>query len=124
MNHQDLHVHLRTSPHLRESPAVDVIMQNVVYALLPVCAYAVYQFGISVLSLLLVCTGAGVLTEHLICILSAKESTVKDWSAVITGILLALTLPPGFPLWMGAVAAVVGIGIAKMFFGGLGYNIM
>ena len=124
MNHQDLHVHLRTSPHLRESPSVDVIMQNVVYALLPVCAFSVYQFGISVLSLLLVCTGACVLTEHLICILSAKDSTVKDWSAVITGILLALTLPPGFPLWMGAVAAIVGIGLGKMFFGGLGYNIM
>jgi electron transport complex protein RnfD len=49
---------------------------------------------------------------------------VGDWSAVITGILLALILPPGFPLWMAAVTAIVGVGVGKMFFGGLGYNVM
>lgn len=115
---------LRTSPHLRFSPSVDVIMRNVVYAMLPVCAYAIFQFGISVLALLLVTTGTALLTEHVICRLSGKGSTTRDWSVTITGILLALTLPPGFPLWMAAVAAIFGVGVGKMFFGGLGYNVM
>jgi len=115
---------LRTSPHLRVTPTVDVIMRNVVYALLPVCAFSIYQFGVSVLALIVVCTATCVLTEHLICKMSGKTTTVSDWSAIITGILLALTLPPGFPLWMAAVASIFGIGVGKMFFGGLGFNVM
>jgi electron transport complex protein RnfD len=99
-------------------------MRNVVYALTPVCLYAIYQFGISVLALIIVCSGACVLTEHAICKLSNKPSTIGDWSAVISGMLLALCLPPGFPLWMAAVAAFAGIGLGKMFFGGLGFNVM
>lgn len=117
-------VQLRTSPHLRPAPSVDVIMRNVVYAMLPICAFSVYQFGISVLALLIVCTGTCVLTEHWGCKLSNKPSTVDDWSAVITGILLALILPPGFPLWMAAVTGFVSIALGKLFFGGLGYNVM
>lgn len=115
---------LRTSPHLRFSPSVDVIMRNVVYALIPVCAYAVFQFGISVLALLIVCTGSCLLTEHIVCRLSGKASSTRDWSVTITGLLLALTLPPGFPLWMAAVAGIFGVGVGKMFFGGLGHNVM
>ena len=115
---------LHTSPHLRVAPAVNVIMRNVVWALLPVCAFSVYQFGISVLALLVVCTVVCLVTEHVICRLSGKPSTTGDWSVIITGILLALTLPPGFPLWMAAVAAFVGVAIGKMFFGGLGFNVM
>jgi electron transport complex protein RnfD len=118
-------VQLRTSPHLRVSPPVNVIMRNVVYALLPVCAFSIYQFGISVLALLIVSTVACVLTEYLVCRLSKREtSSINDWSATITGLLLGLTLPPGFPLWMAAVAGFVGIALGKMFFGGLGYNVM
>ncbi len=117
-------VELRTSPHLHQPVSVDVIMRNVVYALLPVCAYAVFQFGISALALLVVCTVVCVGTEQLFCKLSGRESTVGDWSVVITGLLLALTLPPAFPLWMAAVAAFFGVAVGKVFFGGLGYNVM
>jgi electron transport complex protein RnfD len=52
-----------------------------------------------------------------------RESTLGDWSAAITGILLALTLPPGFPLWMGVVAGFVAIALGKAIFGGLGFNV-
>lgn len=124
MSDQGPNVILRTSPHLRVSPPVNVIMRNVVYALLPVCAFAIYQFGISVLALIIVCTGTCVLSEHFLAKLSGIDSPVRDWSAVITGILLALCLPPGFPLWMAAVASFAGIGLGKMFFGGLGFNVM
>ena len=124
MSEKAPNVLLRTSPHLRVAPPVNVIMRNVVYALLPVCAFSIYQFGISVLALLIVCTGTCVLTEHAISRLAGRPSTINDWSAVITGILLALILPPGFPLWMGAVSGFIGIAIGKAFFGGLGYNVM
>jgi electron transport complex protein RnfD len=116
-------IELRTSPHVRRAPSVDEIMRNVVYALLPVCAFAVYQFGISALTLILVTVVACVGTEHLFCRLSKKPTTVGDFSAVITGILLALTLPPGFPLWMAAVAGFLGIALAKVMFGGIGFNV-
>jgi electron transport complex protein RnfD len=118
------HVLLRTSPHLREAPKVDDIMRNVVYALIPVCAFAVWQFGLSALALLATCTAACLITESVICRMSGKPSTVNDWSATIAGLLLALTLPPGFPLWMAAVAGVFGIAVGKAFFGGLGFNVM
>jgi electron transport complex protein RnfD len=116
-------VELRTSPHIRSAVSVDQIMRNVVYALLPVCAFAIYQFGLSALALILVTVLTCVGTEHLFCRLSGKPTTVGDFSAVITGMLLALTLPPGFPLWMAAVAGFVGIALAKITFGGIGLNV-
>ena len=119
-----LKIELRTSPHLKQTVTVEQIMRNVVYALLPVCAFAVYAFGISVLALLTVTTLTCVLSESLFCRLSGRPNTVNDWSIVITGLLLGLTLPPGFPLWMAAIAALVAVGLGKALFGGLGYNVM
>ena len=119
-----LRIELRTSPHLKQTVTVEQIMRNVVYALLPVCAFAVFAFGISVLLLLMVTTLTCVLSEVLFCRLAGKPSSVGDWSIVITGLLLGLSLPPGFPLWMAVVASVVAVGLGKALFGGLGYNVM
>jgi Na+-translocating ferredoxin:NAD+ oxidoreductase subunit D len=116
-------IEVRTSPHVRHTPSVDQIMRNVVYALLPVCAFAVFQFGISAVALILVTVLACAGTEQLFCRLSNKPTTLGDYSAVISGMLLALTLPPGFPLWMAAVAGFVGIALAKVMFGGIGLNV-
>lgn len=118
-----LNIELRTSPHLRKTHSVDSIMRNVVYALLPIAAFSVYQFGISALALILTVVASCLLTEMLFNYMGDKAQTVNDYSAVITGILLALTLPPGFPLWMGAVAGFIAIGLGKSLFGGLGYNL-
>jgi electron transport complex protein RnfD len=114
---------LRTSPHAHKGTSVEQIMCNVIYALLPICVFAVYQFGISAVALLATCTVACAGTEHLICRLGRKGTTVGDYSAVITGILLALTLPPGFPLWMGALGGVISIALGKAVFGGIGCNV-
>ncbi len=114
---------LRTSPHIWVESSVDTIMLNVVLALAPICLFAFYRFGIS--ALLLLATGilSCILTEQVICLAAGRKSTIGDFSAVITGILLALTLPPGFPLWMAFVGGVVAIGLGKGLFGGLGYNV-
>nr|VFJ92943.1 MAG: electron transport complex protein RnfD [Candidatus Kentron sp. H]VFJ93768.1 MAG: electron transport complex protein RnfD [Candidatus Kentron sp. H]VFK00661.1 MAG: electron transport complex protein RnfD [Candidatus Kentron sp. H] len=114
---------LRTSPHIRNAPSVDQVMRNVVYSLLPVCAFAIYQFGISALALILMTTLACVLTEQMFCWFSEKSTTIGDNSAVVSGILLGLTLPPGFPLWMAAVAGFIGIALGKVIFGGIGFNV-
>jgi electron transport complex protein RnfD len=103
---------------------VDQIMRNVVYALIPVAAYSVWQFGISALVLIVTTTLVAMLTERLFSRLAGRGNTLGDWSVVITGILLALTLPPGFPLWMAAVAAFIGVAMGKWLFGGLGFNVM
>ena len=113
---------IRTSPHIRSNVRVDIIMRNVVFALLPIAAFAVYAFGFTALVLLTVSTLSCVLAEHLLCIATGKESTVGDWSAVITGLLYGLTLPPGLPLWMVAGGGFIAIALGKFMFGGLGNN--
>jgi len=113
---------IRTSPHIVSGVEVDVIMRNVVYALLPVAAFAIYAFGYTALVLLVTATVSCVVAEHLLCILNKKETTIGDWSAVITGLLYGLTLPPGLPLWMVASGGFVAIGLGKFMFGGLGNN--
>ncbi len=116
-------IHVRTSPHLHSARSVDMIMRNVVYALVPICFYSVYNFGISaaalVMTTVVACTGF----EHMFCRLSKRPTTVGDFSVVITGVLLALTLPPGFPLWMAVVGSFVSVALGKMLFGGLGFNL-
>lgn len=124
MSDASVPIQLRTSPHLRTVRSVDEIMKHVALALSPVCLFSVYQFGLSAAALLLFTTAVCVGTEHFFCVLEKKPTTVGDWSAVVTGLLLALTLPPAFPLWMAAVGGIFGIAVGKLFFGGLGYNVM
>ena len=123
MPHTTPKVELRTSPHIRRAPTVEAIMRNVVYALLPICLFAVYQFGISALALIGVVVATCLATERFFNWMAAKPSTLSDYSATITGLLLALTLPPAFPLWMGAVAGFVAIALGKALFGGIGFNV-
>lgn len=124
MTDRHIKVELRSSPHLKQTVGTAQIMRNVVYALLPVCAFAVYNFGLSALVLIAVTTVSCMLTEAAFCRMAGKPSTLGDWSVVITGLLLGLTLPPGFPLWMAVVAGVVAVGLGKALFGGLGQNVM
>ncbi|MEQ9403909.1 MAG: RnfABCDGE type electron transport complex subunit D [Cyclobacteriaceae bacterium] len=116
-------LNISTSPHLMKDISVEVIMRNVVLAMLPVALFAVYAFGWNAALVLVTATGSCLLTEHVLCRISKKSSTVSDWSAIITGLLLGLTLPPIFPLWMTFLGGVLAIGMGKFLFGGLGYNV-
>ncbi|KAF0101423.1 MAG: electron transport complex protein RnfD [bacterium] len=120
---QPLRLELRTAPHVAKGNSVERIMFHVVLALLPICAFAVWQYGLSALALIITVTATCLLTERLFNRLSGTASTLSDWSATITGLLLALTLPPSFPLWMGVVAGFAAIALGKALFGGIGYNV-
>ncbi len=113
---------IRSSPHIGATSSVDTIMFNVVLAMLPVCGYAVYAFGLAALLVLLTAVLSCVATEHVLCRLRGRATSVGDWSIVITGMLYGLTLPPSLPLWMVAAGGVIAAGIGKSLFGGLGYN--
>jgi electron transport complex protein RnfD len=113
---------IRSSPHILSGHSVDTIMFNVVLALLPVTAFAVYAFGLAAVLTLSVAVISCLATEEFVCRMGGRESTLSDWSAAITGLLYGLTLPPGLPLWMVAVGGVIAVGLGKALFGGLGCN--
>lgn len=117
-------IELRTSPHVVKGTSVERIMFHVVLALLPIAAFSVWQYGLSALASLVTVTLVCVASERLFNRLSGVANTLSDWSATITGLLLALSLPPAFPLWMGAVAGFVAIALGKALFGGIGCNVM
>lgn len=116
-------LNISSSPHIYKKRSTADIMKNVVWALLPVVFFSVYSFGLNALLVIATATLASVLTEHFLCKLSKKETTIHDYSAVITGLLLGLTLPPSFPLWMAFVGGAISIALGKYIFGGLGYNV-
>jgi electron transport complex protein RnfD len=97
-------------------------MLSVVIALIPAVGYGVYLYGLSALALILVSIASAVAAEYLFRKLIKASTTVGDFSAVVTGLLLALILPPKTPLWMAALGSIFAIVVAKEFFGGLGAN--
>ena len=112
------------SPHLHTKTSTKSLMRDVVIALLPAVVVSVLFYGWSELLVLGVSVASCVLLEYLITKYLLKTScTIGDWSAVITGVLLALNLPSTTPWWVVFIGAVVAIGIAKMTFGGLGQNL-
>ena len=111
-----------TSPHLHSGASVEVIMRNVVYALMPVVLFSVYAFGLAALLVLLSAIISCVVSEHLLCRWTKQNTTISDYSIIITGLIYGLTLPPNLPLWMVFVGGFFAVAIGKFIFGGLGYN--
>lgn len=117
-------IEIRSAPHIKGPRSVEQIMFHVIGSLMPVCAFYVYQYGVSALASMLVVTAACLLTEWAFTRTGTQSGSVADGSAVITGLLLALSIPPGFPLWMGAVGGMVAIALGKALFGGIGFNVL
>ena len=97
-------------------------MLDVIIALLPTTAAGIWFFGMPAVWTILTCVATCLVTEALCRMAMKREPTVGDLSAVVTGLLLALNLPAGIPLWMAVVGSVFAIGICKQVFGGLGMN--
>lgn len=112
------------APHVHGDESTRKIMKDVLIALAPSMLVAVYFYGLSAIKLLLVAVIACMGVEFLIQkYLMRTKVTVTDLSAAVTGVLLALNLPPTTPWWVIVIGSVVAIGVAKMTFGGLGHNI-
>ena len=112
-----------SSPHIRGNFRTNRIMMDVVLALLPALAVGVWRFGVRALLVTLVSVGAAVAGEWLYSVLTRSRNTIVDGSAVVTGLLLAMTLPSTVPYWQAAVGSVFAIVVIKAFCGGLGQNI-
>ena len=113
-----------SNPHVRSKTGTSNIMLAVVIALLPAAGFGIYNFGLGALITIVVTVASTVLTEHLFEIICKKKITIGDYSAVVTGLLLALNLPVAAPWWIGVVGGVFAILVVKMLFGGLGQNFM
>lgn len=119
---EDNKILISHAPHIWKGFSTSRIMYLVVVALLFPAAAAIYFFGYYAIYLMLTCVVTAVLTEFIIKKIR-KKRFIMDGSAVITGLLLALTLPPRLPLWMAALGSFFAIAVVKEAFGGLGYNI-
>ncbi len=111
-----------SNPHIRSKISTSKIMLAVVIALLPTTIFGIWNFGLHALSLIIVTVVSAVVTELLYELGMKKKITIGDFSAVVTGLLLALNLPPKAPLWIGMIGGIFAILIVKMLFGGLGQN--
>ena len=115
---------ISSSPHIRSKVTTSNIMLMVIIALLPATAFGVYNFGLSALLVVVITTAAAVLTEYAYQKLMHKKVTIGDYSAALTGLLLALNLPAEAPWWMCVLGSVFAILVVKQVFGGLGQNFM
>ena len=117
-------LHVSSSPHVRDKVNTGNIMLTVLIALLPSALFGVYNFGPHALMLILVSILCCVATEAVYEKIVHKKLTIQDYSAAVTGLLLALNLPPNAPWWIAVIGSAFAILVVKQLFGGLGQNIM
>ena len=117
-------LNVTSSPHVRDKMDTQKIMALVVISLLPASIFGICNFGLHALVLILVTIASCVASEWIYEKIVHKKSTINDLSAVVTGLLLALNLPPTLPWWQAVLGGVFAIVIVKMLFGGLGQNFM
>ena len=113
-----------SNPHIRDKMTTSRIMQLVVIALLPTTLFGIWNFGVHALLVVLATVASSVFFEWLYDRLMHKKNTTTDFSAVVTGLLLALNMPPQIPIWMPILGSAFAIIVVKQLFGGLGQNFM
>ena len=113
---------IENTPHIRAAMTTQRIMRLVMLALLPASVMSVVQFGWRAAMLIVFCTVFSVACEGVCRNLMKREQTVRDGSAALTGLLLALNLPVTIPLWEAGLGCVIAIALVKQLFGGLGQN--
>lgn len=117
-------LNVSSNPHVRDKMTTSRIMQLVLIALLPASLFGVWNFGLRALAVILVTVASSVFFEWLYNKLMHKETTIGDFSAAVTGLLLALNMPAGIPLWIPVLGSAFAIIVVKQLFGGLGQNFM
>ena len=117
-------LNVSSNPHVRDKMTTSRIMQLVALALLPTTLFGIWNFGFRALLVVLVTVASSVFFEWLYDRLMHKKNTINDFSAVVTGLLLALNMPPQSPLWMPVLGSAFAIIVVKQLFGGLGQNFM
>lgn len=115
---------LSSSPHIRANSTVQSVMRDVVIALVPATIAGIYFFKLQGLLVTLTCVISCVISELLWQKFTGRDVTINDFSAVITGLLLAFNVPPTLPLWMAAIGGAFAIIVVKQLFGGLGQNVV
>ena len=115
-------LHVSSNPHVRDDATTTTVMLDVIIALIPATFFGIYNFGIRALLVILITIASCVATEAVYEIIMKKQLTIKDLSAVVTGLLLALNLPPQIPFWIAIIGGIFAIFVVKMIFGGLGQN--
>ena len=117
-------LNVSSSPHVRSNETTQSIMEDVAIAMLPATAFGVFQFGLHALLVLIVTIAACVLSEYVFEKITKRPCTISDFSAVVTGMILALNMPPEIALWIPALGGVFAIIVVKQLYGGLGQNFM
>ena len=113
-----------SNPHIRARATTGMIMLAVIIALMPTTIFGIINFGLKALLLIVVTVATTVFSEWCFNKLMHKKNTISDCSAALTGLLLALNLPPSAPWWIGVIGGAFAIIVVKMLFGGLGQNFM
>ncbi|MCI9594787.1 MAG: RnfABCDGE type electron transport complex subunit D [Lachnospiraceae bacterium] len=117
-------LNVSSSPHVRDTVTTKSIMYDVLIAMLPAAAFGVYQFGFHALLVLIETMAVCVISEYVFEKALGRPVTIADGSALVTGMILALNMPPDIPVWMPALGGVFAIIIVKQLYGGLGQNFM
>ena len=117
-------LNVSSAPHVRSNETTQSIMVDVAIAMLPATAFGVFQFGLHALLVLIVTIAACVLSEYVFEKITKRPCTISDFSAVVTGMILALNMPPEIALWIPALGGVFAIIVVKQLYGGLGQNFM
>ena len=117
-------LNMSSSPHVRHSLTTGSVMTDVVLALLPATVFGIYRYGLHAFLVILISVASAVLAEYLFDLVAKHPNTIRDGSAVVTGLLLALSLSPTVPLYLPCIGSIFAILFVKCFFGGLGRNFM